>query len=146
MKKVLGVQSATPLPSTIYAPSGDEMLSKAIAITLQTPAQDRAELFESLTREIVAITSAANSKMKPWVCFVHSGTDGSRIFRGGIGLSIVVDPQGRLCRARTYDDFETTYTITATSCKIATMKPNYTLMREYVLRRGNFEELTGNVT
>jgi hypothetical protein len=132
MKK--GLQSATLLRSGIRAPSGEEMLSKAIAMTLQTPAQDRAELFELLTREIVAIVSAPHSGMKPWTCFVHRGTDGSRIFRGGIGLSIVVDPLGRLWRARTYEDFETTYTITSTSCEIASMKPNYTLMREYVVR------------
>jgi hypothetical protein len=132
MKK--GFHSATLLPSDIHAPSGEEMLSKAIALTLQTPTQDRAELFELLMREIVAVTSHPNSGMKPWTCFVHHGTDGSRIFRGGIGSSIVVDPQGRLWRARTYEDFETTYTITATSCEIATMKPNYSLMREYVIR------------
>src|SRR6266853_2720224 len=132
MKK--GVQSTARLRSGIYAPSGEEMLSKAIAITLQTPAPDRAALFESLTREIVALVSASDSGMKPWTCFVHRGTDRSWIFRGGIGLSIVIDPQGRLWRARTYEDFETTYTITSTSCEIASMKPNYTLMREYVVR------------
>lgn len=128
-------QSAMLLQSEIYAPSGEEMLSKAIAITLQAPTQDRAELFELLMREIVALVSTPNSGLKPWTCFVHNGTDGSRIFRGGVGTSIVVDPQGRLWRARTYEDFETTYTITATSCEIATMKPNYSLMREYVIRR-----------
>jgi hypothetical protein len=126
-------QSATLLRSEIYAPSGEEMLSKAIALTLRTAPPDRAELFQLLMREIVAITSESDSGMKPWTCFVHNGTDGSRIFRGGIGTSIVVDPQGRLWRARTYEDFETTYTITATSCEIATMKPNYSLMREYVM-------------
>jgi hypothetical protein len=122
------------LQSEIYAPSGEEMLSKAIVIALQAPTQDRAELFELLMREIVSIVSAPNSGMKPWTCFVHEGTDGSRIFRGGIGTSIVIDPQGRLWRARTHEDFETTYTITATSCEIATMTPNYSLMREYVIR------------
>jgi hypothetical protein len=117
----------------IYAPSCEEMLSKAIAITLEAPAPDRAELFELLMQEIASVTTP-DSGMKPWVCFVHDGTDGSRIFRGGIGTSVVVDPQGRLWRARTYEDFETTYTITATSCEIATMTPNYSLMREYVIR------------
>lgn len=126
-------QTATLLLPEIYAPSGEEMLSKAIAITLQTPTQDRAVLFELLMKEIVAITSEPNSGMKPWTCFVHTGTDGSRIFRGGIGTSIVIDPEGRLWRARTYEDFETIHTITATSCEIATMKPNYSLMREYVI-------------
>jgi hypothetical protein len=128
-----GLPNSTSLRSEIYAPSGEEMLSKAIALTLQNPAPVRAELFELLTQEIVAIVSA-NSEMRPWTCFVHTGTDGSRIFRGGIGLSVVVDPQGRLWRARTYEDFETTYNITPTSCEIETMKPIYSLMREYVAR------------
>jgi hypothetical protein len=123
------------LQSEIHSSSGEEMLSKAIAITLQAPSQDRAKLFELLMQEIAAIVSDPNLGMKPWTCFVHNGTDGSRIFRGGVGTSIVIDPQGRLWRARTYEDFETTYTITATSCEIATMKPNYSLMREYVIRR-----------
>src|ERR1051325_1055842 len=126
--------SAMVLQSEIYAASAEEMLSRAIAIALQAPTQDRAELFELLMREIVSIVSAPNSGMKPWTCFVHEGTDGSRIFRGGIGTCIVIDPQGGLWRARTHEDFETTYTITATSCEIATMKPNYSLMREYVIR------------
>jgi hypothetical protein len=122
------------LQSAIYAASGEEMLSKAIALTLVAPTHDRAELFELLMREIAAIVSTVDSGMKPWTCFVHDGTDGSRIFRGGVGTSVVVDPQGRLWRARTYEDFETTYTITPTSCEIATMKPNYNLMREYTRR------------
>lgn len=40
-------------------------------------------------------------------------------------------PSGRLWRARTYEDFETAYTITPNSCEIETMKPIYELMREY---------------
>ena len=126
------VQSTTLLQSGISVSPGEKMLSKAIAVTLQTPAQDRAELFEVLMQEIVAIVSTSNSE-KTWTFFVHQGTDGSRIFRGGTGRSIVVDPEGRLWRARTYEDFETTYTITATSCEIATMKPKYSLMKEYVV-------------
>ena len=127
------VQSTTLFQSGISNSPGEEMLGTAIAITLQAPAQDRAELFELLMQEIVAFVSASNSD-KPWTYFVHEGTDGSRVFRGGTGLCLVVDPDGRLWRARTYEDFETTYTITDTSCEIATMKPNYSLMREYVVR------------
>jgi hypothetical protein len=126
------IQIDTLLQSGISVSPGEQMLSNAIATTLQTPAQDRGQLFESLMQEIVAIVSASNSE-KSWTFFVHQGTDGSRIFRGGTGRSIVVDPEGRLWRARTYEDFETTYTITATSCEIATMKPNYSLMKEYVV-------------
>jgi hypothetical protein len=126
------IQIDTQLQSGISVSPGEEMLSNAITITLQTPARDRAELFELLLKEIVATVAASNSE-KCWEFFVHHGTDGSRIFRGGTGRSIVVDPEGRLWRARTYEDFETTYTITATSCEIATMKPNYSLMKEYVV-------------
>jgi hypothetical protein len=70
--------------------------------------------------------------MKPWTCTVHTGTDGSRIFRGGVGFSVVIDPAGRLWRARSYEDFETTYTLTATTCEIASLKPQYPLMHEYI--------------
>jgi hypothetical protein len=43
----------------------------------------------------------------------------------------VLDPAGRLWRARSYEDFETTYTLTATTCEIASLTPQYPLMREY---------------
>jgi hypothetical protein len=114
--------------------TGEEMLGNAIAHTLQAPPRERAALFERLTREIIAVTTAPGSEMRPWTCFVHDGTDGSRVFRGGLGLSIVVDPEGRLWRARTYEDFDTTYAITPTSCEIATMTPKYAEMREYLPR------------
>jgi hypothetical protein len=50
------------------------------------------------------------------------------------GSSLVIDPSGRLWRARSYEDFATTYTITPTSCEIATLTPLYAEMREYVQR------------
>jgi len=117
--------------SLILAPSGDEMFGKAIAIALQSPPEERADLFARLADEIAAITTAPDSGMKPWTCTAHDGTDGSRIFRGGVGSSVVIDPAGRLWRARSYEDFETTYTLTATTCEIATLRPLYALMREY---------------
>lgn len=119
------------MQSRIFAASGEEMLSKAIALTLQAPAQERADLFERLVGEIVAIVSA-DPGMRPWTCSVHPGLDGSRVYRGGTGHSLVIDPLGRLWRARSYEDFDTTYTITPTSCEIATLKPRYDQMREYV--------------
>ncbi len=76
------------------------------------------------------------------MCYVHTGTDGSRIFRGGIGFSLVIDPQGRLWRAATAEDFETTYTLTSTSCEIDTMTPIYATMREYVSSYYLKEELS----
>jgi hypothetical protein len=124
------------MQSRILAPSGEEMLAKAIALTLDAPSHERADLFERLAGEIVAIV-AANSEMRPWTCSVHSGLDGSRVFRGGTGQSLVIDPQGRLWRARSYEDFDTTYTITPTSCELATLKPHYDQMKEYVVLRGS---------
>jgi hypothetical protein len=121
------------MQSRIFAASGEEMLGKAIALTLQVPAQERADLFEQLVGEIVVIV-AADSGMRPWTCSVHPGLDGSRVYRGGTGLSLVIDPRGRLWRARSYEDFDTTYTITPSSCEIATLKPHYDQMREYVAR------------
>jgi hypothetical protein len=109
------------------------MLGRAIAETLRAPAAARAELFERLAREIEAFM-AAHPQERPWTCTVYTGTDGSRLFRGGIGHSLVIDPGGRLWRARSYEDFVTTYTLTSTSCEIATLTPLYVQMREYVPR------------
>ena len=36
--------------------------------------------------------------------------------------------------ARSYEDFETTYAFTATSCEIATLTPLYAQMREFLPR------------
>jgi hypothetical protein len=109
------------------------MLNKAIALTLAASPDRRADLFEQLVRDIVAIV-LANPEMRPWKYTVYDGTDGSRVFCGGIGLSLVIDPDGRLWRARTYEDFETTYILTPTSCEVASMRPKYEAMREYLPR------------
>jgi hypothetical protein len=106
------------------------MFSKAIALTLEASPDERLELFERLLEEIVTIVSA-NPEMRPWKFDQHTGSDGSRIFSGGIGLSLVVDTEGRLWRGRTYEDFETTFRITATSCEVESMTPKYEQMREY---------------
>lgn len=71
---------------------------------------------------------------RPWTCIIYKGTDGSTIFRGGIGHSLVVDPVGRLWRARSYEDFETTYRFINGSCEIDTLTPRYAQMREYCPR------------
>ena len=118
-------------PSSTY---GEEQFSKAIAITLQAPLHERAALFERLTTEIATVTTAPDSGLRPWKCTVHDGTDGSRIFRGGVGASLVIDTEGRLWRARSLEDFQTTYTITPTSCDIDTLTPDYREMREYLPR------------
>jgi len=77
---------------------------------------------------------AAHPAERPWTCVVYTGTDGSRIFRGGIGHSLVIDPDGRLWRARSYEDFQTTYTFSEKTCEIDTLTPLFEQMREYQLR------------
>ncbi len=77
---------------------------------------------------------AAHPAERPWTCTVYTGTDGSRIFRGGVGHSLVIDPEGGLWRARSYEDFETTYAFPEGGCEIATLTPLYGQMREYLPR------------
>jgi len=112
--------------------TGEAMLGQAIARTLAAAPGERPDLLERLTAEITALTNAPGSGLRPWTCSVRTGTDGSRIFVGGVGFSIVVDPQGRLWRAGTHEDFETTYEITPTSCEIVALQPKYSQMREYL--------------
>ena len=109
------------------------MLSAAIMATLQAPPSMRVDVFHRLVDDIVAFM-AARPQERPWTCTIFTGTDGSRIFRGGVGHSLVIDPDGRLWRALSYEDFETTYTLTVTTCEIATLTPLYAQMREYTLR------------
>ena len=116
----------------LYSPA-DEMLGRAIGETLRAPASDRAKLFEQFVREIVDYM-AAHPQERPWTCVVYTGTDGSRIFRGGIGHSLVIDPEGRLWRARSYEDFNTTYIFTEQTCEIDTLTPLFDQMREYRLQ------------
>jgi hypothetical protein len=119
------------LAELIFPADGSVMFRKAIQLTLQAPPDTRAALFEKLTENIQK-NAVYEDIHKSWMCYLHTGTDGSRIFRGGIGFSLVIDPQGRLWRAATVEDFETTYTLTSTSCEIDTMTPIYATMREYV--------------
>jgi hypothetical protein len=108
------------------------MFSRAIALTLLAPGPARASLFERLTSDIEDITTAPDSGWKPWTRTVHTGTDGSRIFRGGVGFSVVIDPQGRMWRGANHEDFATTFTITPATCEIETLTPKYEQMREYL--------------
>ena len=121
------------LQSGVLSSPADEMLGRAIYETLRAPANDRARLFEQFVREIEDYM-AAHPAERPWTCVVYTGTDGSRIFRGGIGHSLVIDPDGRLWRARSYEDFETTYTLSEKTCEIDTLTPLFEQMREYKLR------------
>lgn len=74
---------------------------------------------------------AAHPEERPWTSTQYRGTDGSAIFRGGVGHSLVIDPEGRLWRARSYEDFATTYRFTADTCEIETLTPLYAQMSEF---------------
>jgi hypothetical protein len=119
-----------PLQSGVLTSPADPMLGHAIVQALSAPAADRAQLLAQLVREI-EVFMAAHPEERPWTCKVYRGTDGSTIFRGGIGHSLVVDPSGRLWRARSYEDFETTYSLTEQSCEIESLTPVYSQMCEY---------------
>ena len=118
------------LQSGVLFSPADEMLGRAICETLRAPSGDRARLFEQFVREIERYM-AAHSEERPWTCTIYTGTDGSRIFRGGLGHSLVIDPDGRLWRARSYEDFNTSYTFSEDKCEIGTLTPLFEQMREY---------------
>ena len=118
------------LQSGVLSSPADEMLGRAISETLRAPASDRVRLFEQFVREIETYM-VAHPAERPWTCTIYTGTDGSRIFRGGIGHSLVIDPAGRLWRARSYEDFHTTYTFSEGKCEIGTLTPLFEQMREY---------------
>jgi hypothetical protein len=122
-----------PLQSGVVTSPADGMLGRAIAETLKAPAAERARLFEQFVREIEAFMIAHPAE-RPWTCSIYTGTDGSRVFRGGVGHSLVIDVSGRLWRARSYEDFETTYMLTDHSCEIDRLTPLYAQMREYLPR------------
>lgn len=124
------VPTNEPLQSGILSSPADPMLSRAVAATLQAPAGERVRLFTRLVREIEGFM-AAHPRERPWTCTVYAGTDGSTIFRGGVGHSLVIDPDGRLWRARSYEDFDTTYRLAGSSYEIESLTPLYGQMREY---------------
>jgi hypothetical protein len=117
------------LQSGVLTSPAEPMLSRAITEALRSPAGARTELFAQRVREIEQFM-AAHPHERPWTCTLYQGTDGSTIFRGGVGHSLVVDPAGRLWRARSYEDFETTYRFINDSCEIDTLTPLYAQMRE----------------
>lgn len=125
--------SSSPLQSGVLTSPADPMLGRAIAATLAAPPSERAALFRSLVREIEEFM-ARHPEERPWTCTVYTGTDGSAVYRGGVGHSLVIDPAGRLWRARSYEDFETTYHLEDGSGRIATLTPLYLQMRELLPR------------
>lgn len=127
--------SLSNLQSGVLTSPADALLAQAIAATLEAASAERCILFERLVIDIQSYM-AERPHERPWTCLFFTGTDGSRVFRGGVGHSLVIDPAGRLWRARSYEDFDTTYTLTATTCEIATLTPLYGQMREYEKREG----------
>lgn len=121
------------LKSGVLTSPADPMLSDAIAQTLSAPAPDRVRLFTDLVREIENFM-AAHPQERPWTCKRYQATDGSAVFRGGVGHSLVIDSAGRLWRARSYEDFETTYAFNGSTYEIDTLTPIYAQMREYCPR------------
>ena len=124
------VARSEELSSGVLSSPADAMLSGAIGQTLEAPAAERAPLFTRLVNDIEQFM-AAHPAERPWTCRVYTGTDGSTIFRGGVGHSLVIDPAGRLWRARRYEEFDTTYAFSNYSCEIETLTPLYAQMREY---------------
>jgi hypothetical protein len=106
----------------------DGLLRDAIAAAFEVPPSERASFLAQRLQEIQDFM-AERPLERPWTFTEYVGTDGSRIFRGGIGHSLVVDPAGGIWRARSYEDFETTYAFTKTDCTIATLTPLYAGMR-----------------
>jgi hypothetical protein len=125
------MQNSNLQSGVLFSPA-DAMLARAICETLKAPASDRARLFEQFVREIESYISA-HPEERPWTCTVFTGTDGSRIFRGGVGHSLVIDADGRLWRGRSYEDFETTYSFSEEKCEVGTLTPLFEQMREYHL-------------
>lgn len=130
------VSDSPPLQSGVLTSPADAMLAAAIALVLASPHSARADLFLRQVQEIEAFM-AAHPQERPWTCTVWTGTDGSRIFRGGVGHSLVIDLAGRLWRARSYEDFQTEYAFTQNSCEIASLTPLYEQMREYLPQRSS---------
>lgn len=118
------------LQSGVLQSPAEPRLSRAIAVTLAAAPADRTALFTELVREIEQFM-VAHPEERPWTCTVYAGTDGSTIFRGGVGHSLVIDSEGRLWRGRSYEDFATTYCFEGGSCRIDTVTPLYAQMREY---------------
>ena len=101
------------------------------AVGPRTYVGDNRHLFAQLVSKIERFMTA-HPEERPWTCTIYSGTDGSAIFRGGVGHSLVIDLEGRLWRARSYEDFATTYRFEHGTCVIDTLTPLYAQMREYV--------------
>jgi hypothetical protein len=118
------------LSSGVFTSPADGLLREAIAAALKVLPDNRANFLAERLDEIKKLM-AEQPLERPWTFSEYIGTDGSRIFRGGIGHSLVVDTRGEVWRARSYEDFKTSYTITGTDCQITSLTPLYEQMRRY---------------
>lgn len=125
--------SAMELQSGVLSSPADALLAEAVAATLASAPAQRAAVFHARVLAIEAYMAARPSE-RPWTCQRYTGTDGAHIFRGGVGHSLVIDPHGRLWRARSYEDFDTGYRFLGGDCQIDTLTPRYAQMREYLPR------------
>lgn len=122
------------LSSGVLISPADALLRDAITTALEMPPDERAQFLAARLREIKAFMDERPQE-RPWTFTEFVGTDGALIFRGGVGHSLVVDPYGTIWRARSYEDFETTYTITPTDCQIASLTPLYLGMRRCTIEQ-----------
>jgi len=120
------------LTSGVVTSPADALLSRAIDTALRAEPPARAELFAQLLSEIEAFMKQ-HPEERPWTYAIFTGTDGSAIFRGGTGQSIVIDPAGAMWRARSLEDFDTAYDLSNNECRIASLTPLYETMRQYTL-------------
>lgn len=124
----------TNLTSGVLFSPADALLSHAIAETLRVVPGARAERFAALVAAI-ELSVMEQIPERPWTATRFLGTDGSHIFRGGVGHSLVIDSAGRMWRARSYEDFDTTYRLAEDTCEIASLTPKYWQMRELLPRQ-----------
>jgi hypothetical protein len=127
------------LSSGVLTSPADDLLRQAIVTTLGAEPDRRGDLFAGFLQEIEEFMKS-HPEQRPWTHSFFTGTDGSRIFRGGTGRSVVIDPSGTMWKARNYEDFDTAYTITKTDCTIASLTPRYEQMRRYCLTAAGLSE------
>lgn len=130
MRYAVRMSEQAPLVSFVVSSAAEPMLSDAIARTLAAAPPERAALFAALVAQIEAYMRA-HPEERPWTCTRYTGTDGSHIFRGGVGHSLVIDAHGTLWRARSHEDFDTTFRFVGNDCLIDTLTPKYAQMRRY---------------
>jgi len=116
------------LQSFVLTSPAEAMVREAIETACRAEPYARAALFEQLLRDIEAFMRWHPEELAFRV-IAYSGTDGSRIFRSRDGRSIVVDAAGTMWRARSYEDFDTTYSSPESGCRIETLRPRYGQMR-----------------